>query len=356
MRKNNFKLFYLIYLVFVSNFLFGCKDSSVSSEEPIKIIFDTDMGSDCDDAGALALLHQYVDQGKADIIGCIYSSGKVPYGAGIIEAINIYYGRPDIPVGANYDDEVGDPVDKMTAGKLVRDTVAFGNSILLNTDAQEQTRLNRKLLASAEDGSITYVTIGHTKALYDLLVSEPDDLSSLTGEELIRKKISRWVALGALGANNNEGHYKKDWNFFFNQTAPYTKYLVDYFPVPVYYIDAGKDVMTGKSLKHTPPGNILRTVYRDWLWEVSEYTLDDQRPSWDLAAVYFAVEGTGNYLINQGSGKLEFDVDKGCRWKKETSEVSQFFITQKEGVNDSFASYLNEMISKTPVNFNYPKQ
>ena len=52
------------------------------------------MGSDCDDAGALALLHQYADQGKAEIIGCIYSSGKVSFGAGVIEAINIYYGRP----------------------------------------------------------------------------------------------------------------------------------------------------------------------------------------------------------------------------------------------------------------------
>jgi hypothetical protein len=92
---------------------------------PEKIIFDTDMGSDCDDVGALALLHYYADQGKAEILGCIYSSGKVPFGAGIVEAINIWYGRPDIPVGAYYGNEVGDPVDKMLAEKLAKDTVAF---------------------------------------------------------------------------------------------------------------------------------------------------------------------------------------------------------------------------------------
>ena len=349
MEKNNSTLHYIILILVVIPFLFGCKDKINTSDKPIKIIFDTDMGSDCDDAGALALLHQYADQGKAEIIGCIYSSGKVPYGAGIIEAINIYYGRPDIPVGANHDDEVGDPVDKMTAGKLARDTVAFGNSIILNTDTDEQTQLNRKLLASAEDGSITYITVGHTKALYDLLVSEPDDLSPLTGQKLIRKKISRWVALGALGANNEEGHYKKDWNFFFNETAPYTKHLVENFPAPVYYIDAGTDVMTGSSLKFTPPGNIVRTVYRDWLWEVFEYTLDDQRPSWDLTAVYFAVEGTGDFLINSGAGKLEFDIDKGCRWMHDNNGITQFFIEQKEQTNDSFAIYLNEMIAEPPL-------
>ena len=52
--------------------------------QPVMIIFDTDMGSDCDDAGALALLHAYADMGRARIISTVYSSGKVPYGAGVI--------------------------------------------------------------------------------------------------------------------------------------------------------------------------------------------------------------------------------------------------------------------------------
>jgi hypothetical protein len=105
--------------------------------EPVKVLFDSDMGSDCDDAGALALLHSYADEGRAEIIGCVYSSGRVPYGAAIIEAINVYYGRPDIPVGAAHDDDVGDTVDKMTAEKLARDRAAFGHRIVDNRDAPE---------------------------------------------------------------------------------------------------------------------------------------------------------------------------------------------------------------------------
>ncbi len=334
----------LYFLIFI-----GCAYKGEIEKQPVRIILDTDMGSDCDDAGALALLHKYSDMGKAEIIGCIYSSGKVPFGAGIVEAINVYYGRPDIPIGAYHGNEVGDPVDKMTAGKLVRDTVAFGNSIIYNTDTKEQTQLNRKLLSEADDNSVTYITIGHTKGLYELLVSEPDSISTLSGKELIKQKINRWVALGALNANNEENNFVKDWNFFFNETAPYTKYLVENFPVQVFYIDAGKDVMTGASLKHTPPGNIVRTIYRDWLWEVSKLTLDDQRPSWDLAAVYFAVEGTGDYLINCGAGKLEFDIENGCRWIADPNENMQFFIEQKEKSNESFADYLNEMIAMTPL-------
>lgn len=94
------------------------------------------MGSDCDDVGALSLLNKYMDVGKAEIIGCMYSSGKVPYGAGIIEAINIYYGRGDIPIGAYYKNDIGDSVDKMGAEKLARDRVAFKNKIIHNKDAQ----------------------------------------------------------------------------------------------------------------------------------------------------------------------------------------------------------------------------
>lgn len=342
-RKNVFRL-----LVLLTVYNAGCKtiekEKRTSEANVVKIIFDTDMGSDCDDVGALALLHFYADRGKAEILGCIYSSGKVPYGAGIVQAINIYRGRPDIPVGAAHDTIVGDPVDKISAEKLVRDTGAFKNTIVHNRDAINQTALNRRLLLSQKDNSVVYVTVGHTKGLYDLLLSGPDDISELSGRELIQIKVKRWVALGALKANNASGNYSKDWNFFFNGTAPFTKYLVENFPGEIHFIDAGRDVMTGKSLINTPAGNIVRTAYRDWLWNVEMKSLEDQRPSWDLAAVYYAVEGEGDFLRSAGKGQLEFDVEKGCRWGKETGKYQHIFVVQREGVNNLFADYLNEKI------------
>jgi len=320
--------------------------------EPVRIIFDTDMGSDCDDAGALAILHVYADRGLAEILGCIYSSGKVPYGAGVVEAINIYYGRPNIPVGAAHDDKVGDPVDKMGTEKLAKDTAAFGNRIVHNRDAEEMTALNRKLLVRQEDSSVVYLTVGHTKGFHDLLVSKPDHISPLSGHGLVRKKVKRWVAMGALGADNKEGHYRKEWNFHFNGSAPYTKYLVTNCPVPIVYIAAGTEVFTGRSLKTTEPGNIVRTVYRDWLWNVEKKTLDDQRPSWDLIAVYYAVEGLGEYLVGQEDGWLEFDVDKGARWIPGERKNPQTFVSLKPGTNKDLADYLNALLAAhivTPI-------
>ena len=118
--------------------------------------------------------------------------------------------------------------------------------------------------------------------------------------------------------------------------------------MPICFVDAGTDVMTGKLLKNTPAGNIVRTAYEEWLWNYSRKTLEDQRPSWDLAAVYYAVEGVGDYLLNTGSGVLEFDVEKGCRWKKGDSEPNRTFISQREGVSEEFGDYLNRLVAMTP--------
>lgn len=306
------------------------------------------MGSDCDDVGALALLHAYADLGMAEIVACIYSSGKIPYGAGVTEAVNIYYGRPDIPIGADHKDDFGDPVDKMQAEKLAKDTAAFKNKIILNTETFEQTALNRKILVESEDHSITYLTIGHTRGLYELLLSEADEISPLTGYELVELKVKRWVALGAKSANNGTGKFNRDWNFSFNGAGPYTRYLVENFPRPCHFT-AGTKAKTGSSLKYTPPGNIVRTAYRDWLWNWEQKTLDDQRHSSDLMAVYYAVEGLGSFLEEAPHGYLEVHEEEGSRWIKSEQPSNHSFIAQKPGLDAAFAGYLNEMIARPPA-------
>lgn len=346
---------HLIFLIISSISIYSLcvfctrQENKKPEKEVVKIILDTDMGSDCDDVGALALLHRYADLGMADIIGCIYSSGKVPFGAGIIEAINIYYGRPNIPIGAYHGDEVGDSLDKMTAEKLALDTVAFRNKIIYNTDTQEQTQLNRRLLTESEDNSITYITIGHTKGLYELLVSGPDNISPLTGYELVNKKINRWIAMGGVGAINRNQEFVNDWNLFRNGTAKYSKHLVENFPKQIYFSDGGTNVLTGKSLRDTPSGNILRIAYRDWLWNVQKKTLDDQRSSWDLLAVYYAVEGLGDFFKLSDQGWMEIDPVKGVRWRYEKNDIRQYFVQQKTNTDQSLADYLNKMIGETPI-------
>ena len=40
-----------------------------SQDEPVKLIFDTDIGGDIDDAFALALIHRFADRGQCELLG-----------------------------------------------------------------------------------------------------------------------------------------------------------------------------------------------------------------------------------------------------------------------------------------------
>ena len=75
-------------------------DSGESKKEPVKIIFDTDMYTDFDDAGALACLHALADAGECEILATV-SNTRDCMSVAMCEIINAYYGRPELPVGCS---------------------------------------------------------------------------------------------------------------------------------------------------------------------------------------------------------------------------------------------------------------
>lgn len=74
----------------------------------------------------------------------------------------------------------------------------------------------------------------------------------------------------------------------------------------------------------------FRTAYRDWLWNETRRTLNDQRKSPDLAAVYYAVDGLGKFLQDVGNGRLIFDIEKGAKWVITKKLTNHTFIIAKK--------------------------
>ena len=105
----------LIAAVLVISFL-SCQDSSsgdavnVNSQDTVSastpsaeaVIFDTDMGPDYDDVGAIAMLHAFADEGSANILATIAST-KYDGVAEVLDVFNTYFNRPDVPVGVPVD-------------------------------------------------------------------------------------------------------------------------------------------------------------------------------------------------------------------------------------------------------------
>ena len=67
-----------------------------------KLIIDTDFETDCDDAGALAILHGLADRGLIEPLGIVASVNSCWPAAGV-RALNLAFGRPELPVGCNFD-------------------------------------------------------------------------------------------------------------------------------------------------------------------------------------------------------------------------------------------------------------
>jgi purine nucleosidase len=63
-----------------------------------RVIFDTDMGNDVDDALALAVLHALESRGESRLLAVTITKDE-PYAAPYVDLVNTFYGRPDVPIG-----------------------------------------------------------------------------------------------------------------------------------------------------------------------------------------------------------------------------------------------------------------
>jgi hypothetical protein len=104
----------IFVLIFI--FISGCvSQSGKKPNSTAKIIFDTDLGPDYDDVGALAFLHAMADSGKAVILATV-ASNKHELVAPSIEIVNTYFGRSDLPIGAPK--TAGVPLDLRNIGPI----------------------------------------------------------------------------------------------------------------------------------------------------------------------------------------------------------------------------------------------
>ena len=65
---------------------------------PVPVIFDSDMGPDYDDVGAITLLHSFADSGYAKILATVAST-KFEGVAAVFDVFNTYFKKPDILIG-----------------------------------------------------------------------------------------------------------------------------------------------------------------------------------------------------------------------------------------------------------------
>ncbi len=244
----------------------------------VKLIFDTDIAEDCDDVGAMAVLHALADKGELEILGMMVSM-PIDYGAPALDAINTYFNRPDIPIGTlkNSFDSAGARNMDVYNKALARQ---FPNDLQHADNTPNALPLYRKLLATEPDQSVVVLTVGPLTNLYHLMRSEPDEYSPLSGMELIKKKIKRFIMAG--------GKLPEGSSYNFRISPDKTEYVINNWPTEHWLVpnQLGDSVFTGREmLVNTTIKNPIHVAYS--LYEKAHPGWEF-RPSWDQMGVYIA--------------------------------------------------------------------
>jgi alpha-tubulin suppressor-like RCC1 family protein/inosine-uridine nucleoside N-ribohydrolase len=323
---------------------------------PVKIILDADMASDCDDLGAVAVLHALANQGKAQILGmvCDVSDPNSPL---CLSAINTYYERPEIPIGyldAAYVPPAVVPGAYETIGSAnnytthIADTNNYPRNYVTNS-VPNALEVYTNLLQQSSD--VTIVSIGSLQNLYRLLITDPD---------LVKTSVTKLVVMG--------GSYPTpspipDYNFSLAWFA--ASYVVAHWPTPVVFTSLGGDIITGTALTNDDVDvkNPIRVGYDlgtrgariDNAFSGKDIFGRFWRPSWDQIAVLYAVEGTNTYFTESDSGMnivLPIGVPTipvGCAYNLWTTLFGGNHTYLQPADTNTLATYIESLMTKKPI-------
>ncbi len=293
-----------ILIVFLALFIFP-----IVAVSQVKIIFDTDFGSDADDLGALVMLHNFIDKGECDVLAIMCWSTE-QYTAAAVDAVNRFYKHPDIPIGIRKGETY---YESWSYSKPIADNFYHE---LTNNDAVEATVLYRQLLSESDDNSIVIIAVGPLMNIQNLIKSQPDSLSDLPGKELIDKKIREFVIMGGQFPEGNN-----EWNFNGNMPGV-TQFVLNNITVPVTFsgFEIGRQIQTGEIFNDIERNTPLYTGFMHfsknapWIKEYYKGKILDNS-SFDQTAVLYAVrKGIGIYWDKIEGGYCRPDANGGNKW------------------------------------------
>lgn len=271
--------------------------------KPVPVIFDTDMGPDYDDAGAITLLHAFADEGKAKILATVAST-KYEGVAAVLNVFNTYFKRPGLLIGVPKGEAVTKKDWQHWTDTLIKN---YPHTIKSNNDVADAVDVYRQVLAKQPDKSVTIITVGFLTNLANLLKSQPDKYSSLTGRQLVAKKVKSLVSMA--------GKFPSGREFNIHMNGPSAKYVYDNWNSPVIFsgFEIGEKIKTGlplinnNAIQNSPVKDVFRI----------SIPLDkndkEGRMSWDETAVLVGIRGYKPYykLI---SGAIQINDDGSNTW------------------------------------------
>lgn len=292
--------------------------------EPLKdsrryVIFDTDIGPDCDDAGAFAVMVSMAKKYDIKILGAANCTSN-PHGTDALAVLSGHFGL-ELPLGEHKGYDVlpnGDKYNKPLSKKY--DIKA--------KNASPAAEFYKKLLSKTEDDSVTIITTGTLTNIAEILEKEP---------KLFNAKVNSIVAMAGKFPSGKEFNIESD--------IKASSYVFENFKNVIVCsgFEIGKDIMTG--FDHTPAqDDPVYDCYKEYIGKKEPPFLRD---SWDLTAVQYAFEGKGSFYTLSKPVKITVGSDGTISAVKDKYS-NRYYIIQK-AKNSEIAAYLNGILRKDCV-------
>ncbi len=269
---------------------------NLPAAEPVRLIFDTDMGNDVDDALALAVIHALQSRGEARLLAVTVTKDN-KYAAPFIDAVNTFYGRGNIPIGVVKHGKTPEdsPMIRVPCERRNPDgSLVFPHRLLDGSAAPDAVAVLRAALSTQPNGSVVIVQVGFSTNLARLLAAD---------SKLVADKVRLLCAMaGAFPSGNPEYNVKTD--------VPSAKKVFEDWPSPIVF--SGFEV--GQALLFPAaaidgrfswaPNHPVVDAYRAYM------RMPYDRPTWDLTAALYAVRPDGDYFALSPPGRVTVD-DQG---------------------------------------------
>lgn len=348
MIKNKLYLLGLFLLTLSSCTSSGKQQKTEVASNAEKIILETDIGNDVDDALALDMLYKYLDAGDIDLLGIMINK-EGTYPAEYTDIMNTWYGYPQIPIGIlhNGADCENDATNYAKAVCLIQDEnskPAFKRSLKGGYDQlPEAPALYRKLLAQQPDSSVTIISVGFSTNLARLLDTPADEYSSLTGKELVAKKVKLLCTMA--GCFNNPELY--EYNVV--KDIPAAKKVFTEWPTTL--VTSPFEVGIAINYPATSIENDFQWAPMHPMVEAykSYQKMPYDRPTWDLTSVLYSVEGPSYFTVSP-AGKINV-TDKGATEFTPDATGNRYYLTVDAAQAENIKQHFVKLISKQPAHF-----
>lgn len=299
-----------------------------------KIILDTDLGGDCDDAAAIALLNKFHNAGLIKV-ECMLYSNSFKKGARLTDVINEYYGNC-FEIGILKLNQLHIAYKAPFVEKVL-DILNKNNE----KDYVDANALLYKKLICAKKNSLTVICIGQLRNISNFLKA---DFNGVSGQAIFNEKIKELVIMG--GNFSQKGKYftfcgirfNGEYNYITDLDSVFT--IIEKVKIPTYYSDftVGNNVFTlGQLSEKCDNGNPVSLSYKIFQ--------NGPRYSWDPLAVLFGVFGENDYFTTK-KGKVLVD-KKGkstfCACENSNAYIVSLLKSSKETA-DFVESFFKEEI------------